>query len=83
MKLCRCNKLTDSRTDPGMTSELSCDLARGDVPQDHGLVRAAGANLAVVIGTVEGANEKQEWLIHAGLKSYKELLCTSVSTIYS
>lgn len=45
----------DSRTNPSMTSELACDLACGDVPQDHRLVRATGANKAVVIGTVETA----------------------------
>lgn len=48
------------RTDPSVTSELACDLSRGDVPEDHRLVGAAGAKLAVVIGTVETANEEKD-----------------------
>ena len=57
-----CHRVTASRTDPGVTSELARDLAGGDVPQDHRLIRAAGAELAVVIGTVETAKEKQTLL---------------------
>lgn len=36
-----------------MSSEFACDVACTDIPQDHCLIRAAGTNLAAVIGTVK------------------------------
>lgn len=57
-----CHRVTTSRTDPGVTSEFACDLSCSDVPQDHRLIRAAGAQLAVVIGTVGTAKEKHTLL---------------------
>ncbi len=56
-----------------MTSEFTCDLACGDVPQDHRLIRAAGANLAVVIGTVGSASETQCHFSQGAMSSWAHL----------
>lgn len=48
-----------------MPSEFACDLACGNIPQDHSLVRATGTNVAVVIRTVDVVNgwEKKEKIL--------------------
>lgn len=48
-----------NRTDPCMTSEFTCNLACCNIPQDHCFIRAAGANLTVVKGTVNQESEIQ------------------------
>lgn len=48
-----------------MSSEFACDLACGNVPQDHRLVWAAGTDVAVVIGT---GGEKHKTLSAFALK---------------
>lgn len=53
----------NGRTDPSVTSEFACNLAGGNIPQDHSLIGAAGANLAVVIGTVKVASEEHSMLL--------------------
>ena len=67
-----------------MTPEFARDLARGDIPQDHRLVGAAGADLAVVIGAEETANEKEAVLFHpGGIELFdEELFCFSIYIIY-
>lgn len=36
-----------------MSSEFACDVACANIPQDHRLIRAAGTNLAAVVGAVK------------------------------
>lgn len=73
MKTCRCfsneiprcpkwNRAKKRRTHPGMTPEFACDLASGNVPQNHRLIWATWANLAVIVGPVQRANEKRSFI---------------------
>lgn len=46
-------KLKIRSSHPSMSSEFACDVACANIPQDHCLIRAAGTNVAAVIGAVK------------------------------
>ena len=56
----------DKNAHPSMSPEFACDLSSCHIPQDHGLVRATGAQLTVVKGTVG-----------ATIQSLKHVKCNS------
>lgn len=63
-----------------MTPEFACDLACGDVPQNHRLIGATRANLAVVIGSVRAANEICHTLLSAELCTNNTELTHKIKT---
>lgn len=70
-QICKRKKVKIWSPHSSMSSELACHIACANVPQDHCLIRAAGAHLAAVIGAVkrnevldDGFNSVFDFLSH-------------------